>query len=462
MAGFVIKRWPKTDGELHAFVKNVLGVNLPTEQICDDHVAPFDAFAEAFFAKTSMSMWLGSRGLGGKSYALATLAAAEALILGAEINVLGGSYAQSLRVNEVFQSIWEYKNAPKGFVVTANKDYTKLRNGAVVKALLASSRSVRGPHPSRLRLDEADEMEMDILDGALGQPMATPTIPLQVVLSSTHQYPDGTVTSMLKRASEQGWPVHKWCWRESMGTEKNPGWLTQKEVDFKRSIISKEAWRVEFDMQEPSFEGRAIDTESVERMFTNELTRVPGDNGKYYEFEKPDPEGRYVTGADWAQARDNTVIVTYRADVEPWRMVAFLRVNKQPWPTMVGYANKRLRDYGGVFVYDHTGLGAVVGDFLDINERLVEVIPFDMIGRKREALFSEYISGIEGDNLRAPRIDYTYSEHLYVTSDDLLKGHPPDSFVAGAMAWQARNLWLSRISPPPPIEILRAESPWRQ
>jgi hypothetical protein len=34
---------------------------------------------------------------------------------------------------------------------------------------MASQASVRGPHPHRLRLDEVDEMALDIFDAAMGQ-----------------------------------------------------------------------------------------------------------------------------------------------------------------------------------------------------------------------------------------------------------------------------------------------------
>jgi hypothetical protein len=69
----------------------------------------------------------------------------------------------------------------------------------------------------RLRLDEVDELEIQLFDSALGQPMDKRGIRSQVVASSTHQYADGTMTELLRRANERGWPVHEWCWRENIG-----------------------------------------------------------------------------------------------------------------------------------------------------------------------------------------------------------------------------------------------------
>lgn len=778
---YVVSRWPRTDAELHAFVRYIFGVHIPTEAVCDDHVAPFDAFSDAYFAREPIMMILASRGLGGKSQLLATLANTMALCLGAEVNVLGGSASQSMRVQEVSQQIWHYKNAPTHMLVKENQLETSLLNGAKIRALMASSRSVRGPHPSRLLLDECwghntlvsmsngglktiqdvapgdevlcwdeqtnavvsarvsrtishgyketiglkwqggegrctpnhplygkdgyteaqeasdvfalsqvqnrssesrpmapqrcesyrsdvhyllpdvgvtrqgsnlsdvrraegrnvsglwqvlpqassarrqllhrlqgsvatwrqhslsnmslrvhehagsrdedgsstcsnvasqrselvgaaargtagrdalqvregttdrsmdrgflpaglqhdggcvrcdpsspeargarrqeaqavdeertrsgvpvghrcefvgltidrhrialpvydltteygnffangilvhncDEMDLNILDAALGQPMATPTVPSQITMSSTHQYPNGTVSQLLKRATDKGWPVYRWCFLESLGTANNPGWLTQTEIDTKKSTIQAAMWKAEFMMQEPSFEGRAIQTEDVDKMFLIELGQYTGDPLQYVQIEPPDEDGKYVTGVDFAKTKDWTVISTYRTDVHPWKMVAFQRMGRMGWPLMVARVNQRMQRFPGMLVYDHTGLGSVVGDYLNIDERRNKVYPVDMVGRDREILFSDYISGIEGHGIVAPRIQFAYAEHRYMTLDDIYKtgnkNHPPDSVVAGALAWSVRNKGLSVYCPPPDIDAARELSPW--
>jgi hypothetical protein len=63
------------------------------------------------------------------------------------------------------------------------------------------------------------------------------------------------------------------------------------------------------------------------------------------------------------------------------------------------------------------------------------------------AMFSEYITAIERNDLHYPRIDYAYDEHRYVTVDDLFgSGHPPDSVVAGALAWTQRRARIGVIA----------------
>lgn len=464
MTKLVIKRWPKTDGELWAFIKAVWGIEVPRVNVCPDHIAPFDALAEAYFGRVPLSIWRASRGLGGKSFMLGTLALTEAVTFGVEVTVLGGSAAQSMRVHECTQMLWASKFAPRNLLVKEPTRYeTKLRNQAHIRALMASTRSVRGPHPARLRLDEIDEMDLNILESALGQPMPQRGIESQTVCSSTHQYPDGTVTAMLKRAIDNpGWGNHVWCYRESVGTAANPGWLSQTEVDRKKAIMPKAMWDAEFEMQEPSFEGRAIDEEAINFTFDPNIGVFKGDPHELVVIEGPVDGGRYVTGVDWAKEKDWTVIRTFKDEGMVWREVAFERLGRIAWPRIVARVNERMELYPGVLGYDNTGLGNVVGDYLKLPKKTIAV-PVDMLGRRREVMFNEYISAIESHNFKCPRVEYAYSEHRYATGDDLFgSGHPPDSLVAGAVAWHVRNEGRSLYIPPVMVDAFaRERSPWK-
>ena len=188
---------------------------------------------------------------------------------------------------------------------------TTLAWGNTIQALTASQTAVRGAHPTRLLLDEIDEMKLPILEAAQGQPMDRDGVRAQTVMSSTHQHPDGTVTAMRRRAAEMGWPVSEWCYRETLAPH---GWLTEDQVVRKQAELSRTMWAVEYELQEPSAEGRAIDPPAVERMFDATLgTHIPagdlehtwrGQPGPPAERACPDPAGAwYCIGVDWAQKR---------------------------------------------------------------------------------------------------------------------------------------------------------------
>ena len=214
---------------------------------------------------TQVALWIASRGFGGKTFLLALLAAANAILFETDVIILGGSGQQSLLVVEHLHRLWAAGQVPPAWLASA-PTFTKttLAWGNTIQALTASQTAVRGAHPTRLLLDEIDEMELRILEAAQGQPMDRDGVRAQTVMSSTHQYPDGTVTAMRRRAAELGWPVYEWCYRETLAPH---GWLTEDQVTRKRGELSRTMWAVEYELQEPSAEGRAIDPAAVERMF---------------------------------------------------------------------------------------------------------------------------------------------------------------------------------------------------
>jgi len=455
----LLGRLPQDDDELWEYIRVVWGITIPKIAVCKHHVAPFKALADAYFGRSPVSVWKASRGFGGKSTLMGVLSVIEAATLGAQITILGGSAAQSQRVHEVTMELWHHPLAPSGLLKDDPTRFTtRLTNGAWIVALMASQKSVRGPHPQRLRLDEVDEMDLALFEAAQGQPMDSRGLRSQTVVSSTHQYPDGTMTEILKRANEKGWPVFEWCWRESVGTEDEKGWLTSEMVDRKKMEVSSRMWEVEYDLQEPSFDGRAIDTRFVDASYDPSLGVFVGDVDEYICIEPQIEGASYITGVDWAKEQDWTIIRTFRVDVNPWVEVAFLRTGRKPWPEMVKDLDNRLEAYGGWCIHDATGIGDVIDDMIQYDKKKIK--PLVLRGRERESAFTEYIAGIEQYGIKSPRIQFAYSEHKYVTQKDLFgSGHPPDTFIAGALAWSMRKksatLYVS------PANISRPESPWK-
>lgn len=461
---FVINRLPQDDDELWWAVFAMWGYRIPRVAVCPGHVAPFTAFADAYFARFPSAIWKASRGLGGKSRTLAVLGLTEAALLGIEVTILGGSSAQSKNVHDATKEAWGWHAAPRGLLNRPPTSFdTTLHNGGHLRTLTASQTSVRGPHPPRLRMDEIDEMDQGILDAALGQPMEQIgtngwTIPTQTVMSSTHQYPDKAMSEMIARASQRGWPLYEWCYRET----SNPidGWLTQTGIDRAKSVVSQHMWETEYDLQEPSFAGRAIDTDAVERCFVEEWGIFDGDQ---YVFTDRQDGRHYLTAVDWAKQRDFTIIATYDTTEHPWRCVAWHKVNKLPWPLLVGKAVKQWRMYGDRLVHDRTGVGEFAHDEIRAQVTSGEFAKVKGVvmggGRDRDNLYNDYIAAIEHDDIRYPRINFAYNEHKYVTPDALFtsKEHAPDSVVVGALAWSQRKKRVSTVSPGGGI---RGSSPW--
>lgn len=440
-----------TDDDLDKFLWDYFSVKLPNTQCCANHSTPWRAFHDAYFARFPVIIWKASRGFGGKTFSLGLLSMVEGLTLRADVNILGGSGVQSRRVLEHISKLWELPTAPKWALSSAaGSQVQTLKWHNRITALMASSKSVRGPHPQRLRLDEADETKISLIKDALGQPMSKGWVQAQVVLSSTHQYADGPMTWCLKEAGEKGWPVHEWCLQETLEPH---GWLTAAEVARKRVIMTADHWKTEVEMQEPSAEGRAIDTRKVEEAFSADVQLEP----VAQETES------YATGGDWAKKVNWTFITTLARKRRPMQVVMVKRSQKEPWPRMIGYYDVQVKAYPGTACHDNTGIGGVIHDHLHVAAE-----PFNMVGRDRADLLTEYIAALENGEVIWPRNDpdpdrhaalqMAYSEHKYATRDDVYKGskdgtgkhHLPDSISSAALAYRAAKAVVAASSTPEP------------
>ena len=231
-----------SDAAVLAWVELTFGVRIPARACCAGHVAPTRAFLDALFARAPVALWIASRGFGGKTSLLALLAAANAILFETDVTILGGSAQQSVRVVERLHRLWAAGQVlvPRAWLASEPGLYkTTFIWGNTIQALPASQTAVRGAHPTRLLLDEIDEMDLRILEAAQGQPMDRDGVQAQTVCSSTHQYPDGTVTAMRRRAAELGWPVFQWCYRETMEPH---GWLSPEQVTRKQQELSRTMW----------------------------------------------------------------------------------------------------------------------------------------------------------------------------------------------------------------------------
>ncbi len=435
----------KTAAELRAYVGETWGVWIPDEACCANHQSPMDAFAASYFAEDPVVIWHASRGLGGKTVLLALLSLTEAVTLGAGVTLLGGSGEQSVRVLEYMQGLdpnlreafWNAPNAPRDLLSRQIGRRTTLRNGGQVTALMASAASVRGPHPQRVRLDEADSVAWDIYTAATGQamgredPVTGRRINGQMTISSTWHEADGTMTELLKQARKKRWPVFQWCYKENL-----LGWLTEETLAEKRTQVTRAVFEVEYDLQEPSPERRVMMAEALAQTFKRILGEIDIDDEWIGEMilEDPVPEGLYATGTDWAKDVDWTWIFTYRVDRHPAELVAFRRCGRLPWPLMVEYHCERVKQYGGQSSHDATGVGKVVADYLTVDSEA-----FTFVGKERTELLSNYVQAMEHGKIVNPMISLMYTEHKFADNAALFSQakHLPDTIAAGALAWRA-------------------------
>jgi len=102
---------------------------------------------------------------------------------------------------------------------------------------------------------------------------------------------------------------------------------------------------------------------------------------------------------------------------------------------MIKAFNDLMKKYHAEAIHDATGLGGVVADYLDMRAR-----GFLMTGAQRDNMLSEYVSAVENDKFRAPRINSFYKAHLYASVEQLYSRgkefHLPDEVCSMALAWK--------------------------
>ena len=258
---------PQNARELQEWAYTYLGVWVGDQRVCDHHCAPLTALADAFFAEEARLVWWASRGYGGKTFMLATLVLAEAILLGADVTLLGGSLEQSLRVARYFTAtpnlFLSHPNAPRQLLATEpTKREILFQNGGRVLAIPASERSIRGLHPARLRADELDAFaDVQLWESAQGLAMPQQGVNDQTLASSTWHLPNGPMTQELLTAKQRGWPILTWCWKESCAggpPPTNVGWLLPEVIERKKTSISELMWETEYNLQEPVVYGDRV------------------------------------------------------------------------------------------------------------------------------------------------------------------------------------------------------------
>lgn len=370
------------------------------------------------------------------------------LTLGCNINLLGGSSEQSERILSYIRGnasqcngmFWDCDNAPSYLIDhrEENKRTSKLYNKGVLKCLTASPQSVRGPHVQRILADEIDCAEYQIIEDSFSQAKSDLKrgIKKQTTLSSTWQHPDRCMSQMMRRGRENGWPIFKWCWKETI--ESNGGWLPDSDIESMRVTVSEETFDREYNNQEPHGTGRIWKDVMIDKMFDKSLGNFKGKVGEICRIQDPHPELTFYHGADWASRMDSTVITTIqrRSDGLPDIISSWLRLEKMDWNSITGKFNEIVGKYGGASAHDITGIGQVINDLLEKPST-----PVDFSQRKLiQDILTEYVIAIENGEIIAPYIEHAYYEHKYATWDQLYgHDHLPDSIASAALAWHVRR-----------------------
>lgn len=470
------KNTPVDNDSLWQYMDKVLNIRIPRTKVCPGCDAPFDIIADAYFARYPAIIMKGARGAG-KSMSLAALALTEQLTLKDFTTIVAASEEQSQRIMRIIRAedpsaankFYDSPNFPKALVdkELETKLNSNLTGAGRILALSSSTRSLRGVHPSRLRIDELDVCLWEAFTDSLGQPRAalhidpvtkkeipgSIRVPIQVLVSSTHHLASGSMTKLYQEFPD--WPRRSFCYRETMIS--NQGWVTQEMVDQWRAMTTNENWICEYENGEPSIESRIWHPNIIEEIFDRTIGQIPdglgdktsgvfeGGPNTVVKIEEPDPFAQYYTGVDWAKSVDWTVISTFRRNEDggPDVLVHWARLGRQPWQQMIDHFNRVVDAYPGPSVYDATGCGNVIADYLNHPSK-----PVNFSSRKLiKDILTDFQIAVEQKRVRFPYIKWLKNQFEYASHGQLYgTEHLPDGICSAALAWYARQYGLQDIN----------------
>lgn len=201
---------PRTPRALHAWVRDELGVLVPTAPLVRAHAAPFEylwhAYEETEIPRDCV-VW-ANRG-GGKTF-LAAVATVLDLVFkpGIEVRVLGGSLEQAKRMHAHLRALFGRERLAALVDGRITETRLRLTNGSEVQLLAQSQTSVRGTRVQKLRCDEVELFDERVWEAAQlvtrEKQCGEVFVPGSIECLSTMHLPGGIMSRLVRDASGSG------------------------------------------------------------------------------------------------------------------------------------------------------------------------------------------------------------------------------------------------------------------
>ncbi len=195
----------KNDDELHQWIIDELGINVPRVAVCPGHDAPFDFVADLVLGREDAAIVIGNRG-GGKTF-LSALIIFCLMRFNKEQECIsvGAQEVQARRAYAHFKTF--QKKAAKELVEDSLISRTDWKNGQVYEILTGSKGSVNGPHSPFVHRDEVELMDKNVYNESLQIEKSKltsegKTIPAQSLITSTRKTSDGLMQELLDSCIE--------------------------------------------------------------------------------------------------------------------------------------------------------------------------------------------------------------------------------------------------------------------
>jgi len=212
---------PATRRDLKNYVKVFLGMDVPDRRVCEGHSSPMDYLWDRFSidvrpapdqrcrATNDIIVWANRAG--GKTELAAVATLLDCIFKpNCQVRILSGSGEQAGRMYQYLTGFLRHGFEPylAGPVL---KSKCSFLNGSGVEVLTQSATSVRGQHVQKLRCDELELFDEDVLAAARFTTQSTAEVHAAMDLISTMHRPYGLMHKAVSDAARFDTPVFKWC-----------------------------------------------------------------------------------------------------------------------------------------------------------------------------------------------------------------------------------------------------------
>jgi hypothetical protein len=207
---------PKSRAQLKNFVKVFFGIDIPDVRICSDHAAPMDYLWHCYSCDTNGNLKNGDAVIwanrsGGKTLIAAVITVLDCIFKpGCQCRILAGSSEQAQRMYEYVADFvsGRFAEAVDGQIL---KNKCRFTNSSAVEIMTQSQRNVRGRHVHKLRCDEVELFDPDVLAASKFITNSTDSIKASMEITSTMHRPYGLMHDVTAKANQSGTAVMKWC-----------------------------------------------------------------------------------------------------------------------------------------------------------------------------------------------------------------------------------------------------------
>lgn len=344
---------PRTKEDLHDFILERIGIDVPQVAVCEGHSAPMDAIWAVYSGEARSVIWLANRGGGKTLYAAVCHFLRAVFEPGSEGVSVGAIEQQAIRA---YRHLLDLLKRDGGFaraedhplVESSVRRETRFVNGSEVGVIIGTVQGVNGPHPQLTHMDEIDVIQdRRVWTESRHMTQSKGSIPGVDLVTSTRKSPVWLMQELLdevKQAEHEGHePPHvvfSWCVFEAAenvpncgngcGCEKvvkgswddgSPrsfesvcrgrlkragGWMPLEDVQQKFVKTDRDSWEAQEECLRPSTEGLVLSRFRRDRQCVRWYEPDPA-NGQI--FTSTDFGATNPSGTLWLQILDRDVLV---------------------------------------------------------------------------------------------------------------------------------------------------------